>query len=172
MLLVFSSYQSDVFVIFTWNLPESGLTASPPVSDVSAPACTNGVWPPLRSVSVARNKPSTMSSSTVQSIDPPRTTWPDGSGRWDRQPNGCSTPALKSSAAKQWINEEVAQTKEEPIKTFYYVKVSSACIKCWNMYYYSCDLITARVNACFQGLFLPGASLTIDTEDKPVMDKC
>jgi len=30
-----------------------------------------------------------------------------------RQPNGCSTPAPKSSAAKQWIKEELAQTKEE-----------------------------------------------------------
>jgi len=48
------------------------LTASSPVSDVSAPACTNGVWPPLRPVSVAqKNKPSTMSSSNVQSINPP-----------------------------------------------------------------------------------------------------
>jgi len=28
-----------------------------------------------------------------------------------RQPNGCSTPALKSSAAKHWI-KELAQTKE------------------------------------------------------------
>ena len=153
--------------------PGSGLTAYAPVSDVSGPGCTNGVWPPLRLVSVAQKiKSSTMSSSKSNPSTSPRTARPDGSGRWDRQPNGCSTPALKSSAAKQWINEEVAQTKEEPIKTFYYVKVSSACIKCWNMYYYSCDLITARVNACFQGLFLPGASLTIDTEDKPVMDKC
>jgi len=30
-----------------------------------------------------------------------------------RQPNGCSTPAPKSSVAKQWIKEEFAQTKEE-----------------------------------------------------------
>ena len=44
---------------------------SAPVSDVSAPACTNGVWSPLRPVSVARNKLSTMLSSTVQSIDIP-----------------------------------------------------------------------------------------------------
>ena len=35
----------------------SGSTASAPVSEVSAPACTNGVWPPLRPVSVAQNKP-------------------------------------------------------------------------------------------------------------------
>jgi len=50
----------------------SGLTASATVSDVSAPACTNGVLPPLQPVSVAqKNKPSTMSSSKVQSIDLP-----------------------------------------------------------------------------------------------------
>jgi len=29
-----------------------------------------------------------------------------------KQPNGCSTPAPKSSAAKQWLKEELAQTKE------------------------------------------------------------
>jgi len=29
-----------------------------------------------------------------------------------KQPNGCSTPAAKSSATKQWIKEELAQTKE------------------------------------------------------------
>jgi len=28
-----------------------------------------------------------------------------------RQPNGFSTPAPKSSAAKQWIKEELAQKK-------------------------------------------------------------
>jgi len=27
---------------------DSGLTESAPVSRISAPACTNGVWPPLR----------------------------------------------------------------------------------------------------------------------------
>jgi len=32
-----------------------------------------------------------------------------------RQPNGCSTPVPKSSAAKQWI-KELAQTKEEGIE--------------------------------------------------------
>ena len=98
--------------------PGSGLTASAPVSDVSAPACTNGVWPPLRPVSVAqKNKPSTMSSSSVQSIDLPTdcTAW----RFWAmKQPNGCSTPAPKSSPAKQWIKEELAQTKEEVDKCF------------------------------------------------------
>jgi len=50
--------------------PGSGLTASAPVSDVSALACTNGVWPPLLPVSVVqKNKPSTMTPSNVQYID-------------------------------------------------------------------------------------------------------
>jgi len=40
------------------------------VSGVSAPLCTNGVWPPLRPVSVAqKSKPSTVLSSNVQAID-------------------------------------------------------------------------------------------------------
>jgi len=50
--------------------PGSGLTASIPVSDISAPACTNWVWSPLQPVSVAqKNKPPTMLSSNVKSID-------------------------------------------------------------------------------------------------------
>jgi len=41
-------------------------TASAPVLDASASACTNGVWPPLRPVSVAqKNKPSIILSSNV-----------------------------------------------------------------------------------------------------------
>ena len=79
--------------------PGSGSTASAPVSDVSAPACTNGVCPPLRPVSVAqKNKPSTMLSSNVQSIDllMDCMAW----RFWTiRQSNGCSTPAPRSSAA-------------------------------------------------------------------------
>jgi len=54
----------------TWNdpaknsQPESGLTASAPRPDISAPVCTNEVWSPLRLVSVAqKNKLSTMLSS-------------------------------------------------------------------------------------------------------------
>jgi len=83
-------------------------------SGVSAPVCTNGVWPPLRPVSVAqKNKPSTMLSSNVQSID-----FPTDCMAWRfwtmRQPNGCSTPAPKSSATKQWI-EELAQKKKNVI---------------------------------------------------------
>jgi len=92
--------------------PGSGLTASAPVSDVSALACTNGVWPPLLPVSVAqKNKPSTMTPSNVQYIDLSTDCmawrfWTMG------QPNGCPTNAPKSSAAKKWI-KELAQTKEE-----------------------------------------------------------
>ena len=90
--------------------PGSGLTAYTPVLDVSAPACTNGECPSLPPVSVVqKNKPSTMSSSNVQSIDLPTDfmAW----RFWTmRQPNGCSTHAPKSSAAKQWI-KQLAQTK-------------------------------------------------------------
>jgi len=85
----------------------SGLTTSAPVS---TPAGTNGVWPPLRPVNVAKkNKSSTMLSSNVQSTDllMDCTAW----RFWSmRQSNVCSTPAPKSSAAKQWI-EELAQKK-------------------------------------------------------------
>jgi len=108
------SFQTPVPTFLEWpsqEEPGSGLSASAPVLDVSAPACTNGVWPPLRSVSVAQiNKLSTMLSSNVQSIDLPMdcTAW----RFWTmRQPNGCSTPAPRSSAAKQGIKEELAQKK-------------------------------------------------------------
>ena len=94
--------------------PGSGLSASAPVSGVSAPGCANGVWLSLRPVSVTqKNKASTMSSSNVQSIDLPMdcTAW----RFWMmRQLNGSSTYAPRSSAAKQWIvttgsNDEEAE---------------------------------------------------------------
>jgi len=45
-------------------------TSAPTLPDTSAPVCTNGVWPPLRLVSLAqKNEPSTMLFSNVQSID-------------------------------------------------------------------------------------------------------
>ena len=93
----------------------SGLTASAPVSDVSIPACTNGVWLPLRPVSVAqKNKPSTMLSSNVQSIDllMECMAW----RFWKmRQSNGCSTLAPRSRAAKQWFDELVKKKKNPPM---------------------------------------------------------
>ena len=79
--------------------PGSSLIAYAPLSDVSAPACTNGVWPPLRPVSVAqKNKPSTILSSNVQSIGllMDCMAW---RFRTMRKSNGCSTSAPRSSAA-------------------------------------------------------------------------
>ena len=64
--------------------PGSGLIASAPVSGVSAPAYTNGVWPPVRPVSVAQKNnrrpccPPMYHPSTY-----PWTAWPDGAERWD-----------------------------------------------------------------------------------------
>ena len=89
--------------------PRSGVSTSAPVLAVSAPACTNGVWPPLRPVSMAQNKPSTMLSSSVQSIDllMDCMAW----RFWTmRQSNGCSTSALRSSAAKEWF-QQLAQKR-------------------------------------------------------------
>jgi len=37
-----------------------------------------------------------------------------------KQPNGCSTSAPNSSAAKQWIKEELAQTKEEKVSNLHF----------------------------------------------------
>jgi len=66
------SFPTPAPTLLEWPCQEkcgSGSTASAPVSDVSAPACTNGVCP-LRPVNVAqKNKPSTMLSFNVQSID-------------------------------------------------------------------------------------------------------
>ena len=90
----------------------SDLIASAPVSDVSAPACANGMWPPLRSVSVAqKNKPSTMLSSNVQQTDlMDCTAW----HLWAmRQSNRCSTPAPRSRTAKQWIEKTGSNDEEE-----------------------------------------------------------
>ena len=67
-----------------WEQNGSSLTASAPVSDVSATGYTNGVWLLLRLVSVAqKNILLTMLSSNVQSIDLPWSARPDGFGRWD-----------------------------------------------------------------------------------------
>ena len=54
------------------------------MSDVSAPACTNGVWPPLRPVNGAqKNKTSTMLSPKIVSVD--WTARLDGSERCDNR---------------------------------------------------------------------------------------
>jgi len=98
----------------TQEQPGFSSTASAPVSDVSAGTYTNGVWLPLRPVIVARkNKRSTMLSSNVQSIELPMNCM--GWRFWTmRQPNGCSTFAPRSNAAKQWF-EQLAQ-KNSPAR--------------------------------------------------------
>jgi len=92
--------------------PGSDLTALALVSGVSARVCTNEVRPPLQPVSVAQiNKPSTMLSFSVQSIDllMDCKAW----RFWTmRQLNRCSTPAPRSSAAKKW-SEQLAQKKKK-----------------------------------------------------------
>jgi len=80
----------------------SGLTTSALVLDVSAPY-TNEAWPLLQLVNVAqKNKPSTMLSSCVQSIDLSMDcmTW---QFLMMRHLIGHSTPAPRYSEAKQWI---------------------------------------------------------------------
>jgi len=73
------------------------------VSDVSAPACTNGLWPRLLPVSVAqKNEPSTMLSSNVQSID----LIMDGSGQLDDRTAAHHLPrdlVWPSSGLKNWL---------------------------------------------------------------------
>jgi len=74
--------------------------------------CAHGVWHPLRPVSMAlRKKSSTMFSPNVQSTDllMDCTTW----RFWTmRQSNGCSTLAPRSSAPKQWFDEQAQQKKK------------------------------------------------------------
>ena len=66
--------------------PGSGLTASAPVSDVSAPACTNGVdllcglWVWRRRTN---HRPYCSPASNPSTS--PWTAWPEGSGRWDNR---------------------------------------------------------------------------------------
>jgi len=93
--------------LLEWPFQEqlgSGLISSAPGSGVSDPACTNGVWPPLRPVNVAqKNKLSTILSSSVQSIDHLMDcmAW----RFWKmRQSNGCSTLAPRSNVTHGWRN--------------------------------------------------------------------
>ena len=106
---------TPVPTLLEWLLREQrgfGLTAS---------ACTNGVWPPLRPLSVAqKSKPSTMSSSNVQSIDLPMdcAVW----RFWTmRQSNVCSTPAPRSKVRPSCRQQQFAQTT----KTLFYALLAS-----------------------------------------------
>jgi len=94
--------------------PGSGITAIAALSDVSAPACTDGEWPSLLPVSVAqKNKPSTMLSLNVQPIEllMECKAW----RFWTkRQSNGCTTLARDlvrlSSGWKNWLKRKSAST--------------------------------------------------------------
>ena len=60
-------------ILMEWPCQEqrgSGLTASAPVSNVSAADYTNGVWPLLWSASVAHNKPPIILSSNFWTARP------------------------------------------------------------------------------------------------------
>ena len=106
------SIPTSASILLEWPFQKQrwfNLIASILVLHVSTLACTNGVWPHLRPVSaVQKNKPSTLLYSNVQSID----LLTDCTAWWFwmmRQLNGCSTPAPRSSAAKQWL-KDLAQT--------------------------------------------------------------
>jgi len=103
-------------ILGEWSFQEQygfDLTASTPLSDVPTPAGTNGVCPPLLHVSVVhKNKPSTMFSSNVQSIDLHMdcTAW-----RFSmmRQLNSNSTSAPRTSAASELIVATGSNSEEE-----------------------------------------------------------
>ena len=82
----------------------SGVTVSAPVLDVSTPACTNGVWPPLWRRRTNRRPccPPMSNPSTF-----PWTAWPDGSGRWDNRMTSQHLPrdpVRPSSSFNNWLN--------------------------------------------------------------------
>ena len=113
--------------------PGSGLTASAQVLDVSAPACTNGVWSLLRPVSVAqKNKLSTMLSSNVQSIVLCMTAWPDCSGRWDswmaaqHLPRDLMCPSSGSNNwLKRWRIHEKPTTIEQLLANYKHLALTN-----------------------------------------------
>jgi len=104
----------------SWNGPAKSLGPIQPLPHkgrtFTTPAGANGVWPLLRPVSVTqKNKLSTMFSTNVQSIDLPMdcTAW-----RFCmKQSNGCSTPAPRSSAAKQWFCNSLKQDPTDANKS-------------------------------------------------------
>ena len=76
-----SSSPTTASILLEWTCQEqcgSGLTASVPVSDVSAPAYASGVWPLLRLVA-QRSKPLVLPPMSNASTSR-WSAWPDGSG--------------------------------------------------------------------------------------------
>ena len=122
--LYFHSWSAPTYL--EWPCREqrgSNLTASAQVWDASPPVRTNGLWPLARPVSVAqKNKPSTMLSSNVPPTDLIMY-WRDCTA-WQfwtmRQSNGFSTPAPRSSAAKQWIAELSQTTNKKLVLMFWW----------------------------------------------------
>ena len=112
--------QSDVYQVIDpyeqnschWHRG-SGSTASAPVSDVSAPALH--IWSMATSTACecgAEDQPFSMLSSDTQSINLPLdcTPWPF----WMmRQLIVCSTPAQRSSTAKQWTKRTASNNEDE-----------------------------------------------------------
>jgi len=122
-----------------WGQRGFGLTPSALVSDVSDLAGTNEVWPPLWPVSVVqKNKPSTMLSLNVQSINIPMdcTAW----RFWMiRQLNGCSTPDTRSAVVQpSSALKEKAQIMKKNIqhKCWPWSSVSQCRIVCVTVYWY------------------------------------
>ena len=85
----------------------SGLTASTPVSDISAPACTNAVWP-LCGLWVWRRRANRRPCCPPMP-KPPTSSWtarPDGSGWWDIRMTAQHLPrdlVRPSSGLKSWL---------------------------------------------------------------------
>jgi len=67
-----------------------GLTATVTASDVSAPACTNGVWPPLRPVSVAQKNKLSVDHIVLQ--------WPI-----HRPPHGMHGLTVVDDETTEWL---------------------------------------------------------------------
>ena len=114
------------------------------MSDVSSPVCTNGVWPPRGLVSVVqKNKPSNMLFSNAYSIDLHMDcmAW----RCWTmRQSNDCSTPAPRSGAVKQWL-QQLAQkkTKTQSIDYKLIFTLSMSPSRCsWSLWRQSRDFPT------------------------------
>jgi len=87
--------------------PGSGSTAFASVSDISAPACRNGICPPLRPVSlVHKNNRGPCCPPMSNSSTSPWTARPDDSGWWD---NGMAAQHLPrdlvrpSSGENNWL---------------------------------------------------------------------
>jgi len=111
--------------LLEWPLQEqreSGLTASAPVSDVTAPACTNGAyglcapWAWRRITNRWSCCPPVSNPSTS-----PWTARPDGSGRWDNR------------MAAQHLPEDLVRPRCEQQQLAQRTKKTPACVGTWTL---------------------------------------